>query len=173
MCASYRFRAYFCGYRWQRPCRRRNNHRNQQDMQCLPQAESRGSILGSDWKLQNTITSNTAVELIEREVQIPTYGGAIAHGPQLSPGQTETFTFAITDISPSANGSVSGAVNYVYCGFRDKESEAWYPEITLSHPWQKGGHNPLICPPLSDSRLYRMTEIDVGDNGTARTSASP
>lgn len=111
--------------------------------------------LGSDWKLQNTITSNTAVELIEREVQIPTYGGAIAHGPQLSPGQTETFTFAITDISPSANGSVSGAVNYVYCGFRDKESEAWYPEITLSHPWQKGGHYPLICPPLSGSRLYR------------------
>lgn len=50
------------------------------------------------------------VEYIEREVQNPGEGGAIYHGPKLSPGETERFAYKVCDYySPSG---VSGEFAY-------------------------------------------------------------
>ena len=69
--------------------------------------------------------------------------------------------FAITDISPSASGSVSGAVNYVCTVDSVIRNQRHGYRITLSHPWQKGERNPLICPPLSDSLISQRDQTHV------------
>ncbi len=117
---------------------------------------------------QTPETESYAVSVIEHEIHNPLPGGVFFHGPQLHPGDQESFVLNIDGLcANSSTGIPEVFIGYRYAAQRIEESDPnASPVITLDNGWTVKSSMPGTTKRHTDTFNYAMNSGSLTVTGT-------